>query len=100
MAKGLGYMVYEETLRELDFLNLENRKLKGDLTVFYNYLIREYKVNETSLLRNAEHNNRWQRMSCSMGKSDYILGETFIGKVIKHWRGWHEDIAQSPSLIR
>lgn len=39
-------MVYEGRLRDLALLGLESRKLKGDLTVVCNYLIRDYKLEE------------------------------------------------------
>lgn len=81
----------------MDFLNLENRKVKGHLTVVYNCLVREYNVDENRH-RNTEQNKKWQRPSCRVGNSDYTLEDTFIRKVIKHWVRWHEEVVKSLCL--
>lgn len=76
----------------MNFLHLERRKVKGDLSVVYNCVVREYNGN-ANRHRNTEQNKTWQRPSCRMGNSDYMLR-----KVIKHWIRWHKEVVQSLSF--
>lgn len=47
MARGLAHMIYEG-VRELQLFLLENRKLKGDFTVGYNYPVADYRGGEAT----------------------------------------------------
>lgn len=45
MIKGLDHMSYKEILKELGWFNTEKRRLMGDLTDVYKYLIGKRKEN-------------------------------------------------------
>jgi len=42
MIKGLEHLSYEDRLRELNVFSLEKRRLQGDLTTAFQYLIGAY----------------------------------------------------------
>lgn len=39
MVRGLKHMMYKEKLKEMGLFNLVKRRLKGDFTDIYSYLI-------------------------------------------------------------
>lgn len=45
MIKGLDHMSYKEILKELGWFNTEKRRLMGDLTNVYKYLVGKRKEN-------------------------------------------------------
>ena len=59
MIKTLEHLSYEERLREVGFLSLENRKLQGDLTVAFQNLKGVYKKDGDRLFSRACRNRTW-----------------------------------------
>lgn len=50
MNRGMEHICYKERLREFEFFNLENRRIKGDLIVSFQYLKGTYKKGGEGLL--------------------------------------------------
>jgi len=53
MFRRLGHLSYEERLRELGLLNLEKRRLQGDLIAAFQYLQGAYKKDGDRLFSRA-----------------------------------------------
>jgi len=53
MIRGLENLSYEEGLRELGLLNLEKRRLQGDLIASFQYLNGAYKKDGDKLFSKA-----------------------------------------------
>lgn len=51
MPSGLQHMIYEEGLREMRFVNLEKRRLIGNLFAIFSYLMGGYSKDRNRFFR-------------------------------------------------
>jgi len=87
MINGLEHLSYEEKLRELALLSLEERRLRGDLTNVYKYLKGGCKEDRAMLfsvvprhgIRGSRQKTKHRRFCLNMNKHFFTV------RVTKHW---------------
>ena len=100
MTRGLEHLSYEDRWRELGLFSLEKRRLRGDLTVAFNYLKGADKQEGqrlfTRLDRERTRGNGFKRRQ---GRFPFdIRRKFFTQRVLKHWNRLPKEVVDAPSL--
>ena len=100
MSRGLEHLSYEERLRELGLLSSQERRLRGDLTVAFQYLKGAYKQDgERLLTRMGSDRTRGNGFQLRQGVSGLDSRKKFgTPRVVMHWNSLPREVAEAPSL--
>ncbi|KAJ7405755.1 rna-directed dna polymerase from mobile element jockey-like [Willisornis vidua] len=100
LVKGLEHKSYKEQLRELDFVSLEKRSLRGDLIALFNYLKGVCSQVMICLFSQAT-SNRKRGHSLKLHPRSFRLDirkKFFTKRVIGHWNVLLRELLQSLSM--
>ncbi|KFQ30293.1 Uncharacterized protein B0403.1, partial [Merops nubicus] len=100
MIRGLEQLSYEDRLRELGLFSLEKRRLRGDLTVAFQYLTGAYKkAGEGSFRMSGNDTTRWNGVKLERGRFRLDVRKKFFTmRVVRPWKGLPREVADAPSL--
>ena len=101
MIRGLEHLSYEERLRELGLLSSQERRLRGDLTVAFQYLKGAYKQDgERLLTRMGSDRTRGNGFQLRQGRFglDIRRKKFFTPRVVTHWSRVPKEVVDAPSL--
>jgi len=101
MSRGLEHLSYEERLRELGLLSSQERRLRGDLTVAFQYLKGAYKQDgERLLTRVGSDRTRGNGFQLRQGRFrlDMRRKKFFTPRVVTHWSRVPKEVVDAPSL--
>ena len=101
MSRGLEHLSYEERLRELGLLSSQERRLRGDLTVAFQYLKGAYKQDgERLLTRVGSDRTRGNGFQLRQGRFglDIRRKKFFTPRVVTHWSRVPKEVVDAPSL--
>ena len=100
MIRGLEHLSYEERLRELGLPSLEKRRLRGDLSVAFQYLKEAYKQEgEQLFLRLDSDSTKENGLKLRQGKIRSDVRREFVTqRVVTHWNRLPKEVVDAPSL--
>lgn len=86
-VKGLENKIHGEWLRELRLFSLEKKSLRGDLTVFHNYLKWSCSEEGVDLFSQVTSDRMWgNSLRLLQGRFRLVIKKNFsMGRVAKHW---------------
>ena len=101
MVKDLRKMEYEERLRRLKIITLENRRLRGEMIETWKILngIEDIDCSQFFQMATCSHNLRGNsmRLFAMTNKLD-LLRYAFSQRVVKHWNHLPQHVIEAPSL--
>jgi len=100
MVRGLEYLSYEESPRELGLFSLEKRRLRGDLTVAFQYLKGPTRKLERDFLQGPV-SERTRDKGFQVKKGRFRLNirkKLFTVRMVRNWNMLSRGVLDAPSL--
>ncbi|KFO80099.1 hypothetical protein N303_13865, partial [Cuculus canorus] len=100
MIVGLEHLPYEDSLRELGLFSLEERRLRGDLIVTFQYLKGAYrKAGEGPFIKPCGDRTRGNGCKLERGRFRLDIRKNFFTRrVVRHWKRLPREVVDAPSL--
>ncbi|KAJ7400194.1 hypothetical protein BTVI_107527 [Pitangus sulphuratus] len=100
MVKGLEGKPYEDQLRSLGLFSLEKRRLRGDVIVVYNFLVRGrgWAGNDLFSVVTSD-STQWSGLKlCQERFRSDIRKRFFTQRMFGHWNRLPREVVAAPSL--
>ncbi|KFO82709.1 hypothetical protein N303_02680, partial [Cuculus canorus] len=100
MIRGLEYLPYEDSLRELGLFSLEKRGLRGDLIATFQYLKEDYrKAGEGLFIKACGDRTRGNGYKLERGRFRLDIKKNFFTmRAMRHWQRLPREAVAAPSL--